>query len=235
MAFVFSPVDIQDDRYPRLAKASGRIFAAIRKAIVQMQLRPGTPLSETDIARQFGVSKQPVREAFIKLEEAELLEIRPQRGSYVRLISLQEVSDAHFLRTAIEVALVRSAAESAAHEAIQTLEGIILEQQRTEKDNNNVEFLRLDELFHQTLAKTAGRENAWRVLDNLKAQTDRVRFLSLPDATPIGVLIRQHAGIVSAIQGHSPDEAETAMRTHMNELQVSLPILAGQYPDLFTG
>ena len=80
-----------DSRARRQATMGSRVFDTLRQAIVQLQLRPGNPLSEAEIARQLGVSRQPVREAFIKLSEIGLLEIRPQRGTFVRLISIREV------------------------------------------------------------------------------------------------------------------------------------------------
>jgi DNA-binding GntR family transcriptional regulator len=55
--------------------------SALRSAIVTLQLKPGQALSETEIAQRFRVSRQPVREAFIKLAEAGLIEVRPQRGT----------------------------------------------------------------------------------------------------------------------------------------------------------
>src|SRR5688572_14759331 len=86
------------------------VLAEIRQAIIQLRLRPGDRLSEAEVARQFGVSRQPVREAFIKLAQARLLSVRPQRGTLVRLISRQDVENAHFVREAIEIAAVRKAA-----------------------------------------------------------------------------------------------------------------------------
>ena len=75
-----------------------QLFENLRAAIVEMRLKPGEALSEKDISLRYGVSRQPVREAFIKLSEAGLLEIRPSRGTYVRKISVREVADARFVR-----------------------------------------------------------------------------------------------------------------------------------------
>jgi DNA-binding GntR family transcriptional regulator len=63
---------------------------------------------------------------------------------------------------------------------------------------------------------------------------DRVRHLSMPDATPIDVLVGQHAAIIDAVARHAPDEAEAAMRTHLSEILLSLPRLAQAHPELFT-
>lgn len=217
----------------RPATAGTRAYHALRQAIIQLQLRPGYLLSETEVARQLGVSRQPVREAFIKLAEVGLLEVRPQRGTIVKLISIRDVGDARFLREAIELAVVRQATSDASTRDLADLDAIIAAQ-RALGEGDNVAFLRLDEAFHQRLARSAGREHAWRVLENLKAQMDRVRFLSLPDATPLETIVAQHARILEGVRRREAAVAEAAMREHLSEIFASIPKLAAQHPDLFT-
>ena len=65
-----------------------QIYRILRRDIVHCLIAPGTPLSEKEVSVRFNVSRQPVREAFIKLAENGLIQIRPQRGSYVNKISL---------------------------------------------------------------------------------------------------------------------------------------------------
>lgn len=210
-----------------------RVFEALRQAIVQLQLSPGNPLSEADIARQLGVSRQPVREAFIKLAEVGLVDIRPQRGTFVRPISVREVHNARFLREAIEVAVVRKAAAEATPEWVRDLRRIIENQREVAIHGDTADFLRLDEAFHQAIAAAASCEEAWRVVEGLKAQMDRVRYLSLPDATPLQTIIAQHERIVDALDHGSPAEAEAAMRHHLTEILISLPKLSAENAKFF--
>jgi DNA-binding GntR family transcriptional regulator len=165
-------------------------------------------------------------EAFLKLAEVGLVENRTQRGNFVRLISVREVRNAQFLPKAIEVAIARKAAVEAAPERIEGLNAIIDEQRIVAGGADNVGFLRLDEAFHQALARSADCDDAWRMLEGLKAQMDRVRYLSLPDATPLETIIAQHERIVSGIARRLPEEAENAMRHHLSEILISLPKLA---------
>src|SRR5512133_1204570 len=88
-----------------------QLHRLLRKAIIEGNLAPGQALSETETSKQFAISRQPVREAFIKLGEERLIEILPQRGTYVRKISVKEVLDARHLREIIEVSIVREVAE----------------------------------------------------------------------------------------------------------------------------
>ena len=223
------------DDFLRLRRAtiSGRVFEMLREAIIQLRFGPGNPLSEAEIARQLGVSRQPVREAFIKLGEVGLVEIRPQRGTFVRLISVREVENARFIREAIEVAIVRKAAADPAGVDVAALDALIDEQTAAAGTGDTPTFMRLDEAFHQAIAAQARCEDAWRVLQGLKAQMDRVRYLSVPDATPQAVLIDQHAAIVRGLATGSPDAAERAMRHHLSEILVSLPRLASEHPAYF--
>ena len=182
---MISPLSDSTGAFGRPATVGNRVFEAMRQAIIQLQLRPGDPLSEAEMARQFGVSRQPVREAFIKLAEVGLVEIRPQRGTAVVMISRREVENARFIREAIEVAVARKAAAEADASHHDILDSLIERQRAASQAEDHAEFMRLDEAFHQAIAQAGDCEHAWRLLENLKAQMDRVRYLSLTDATPI--------------------------------------------------
>ena len=224
---------LEDDTNRVRRTMAGRVFEALRQAIVQLQFHPGSPLSEAEIARQFGVSRQPVREAFIKLAEAGLVEVRPQRGTYVRLISRREVENARFLREAIEVAIVRKAAAEASEADIAAVQNIVARQEAVAATGDNAAFMSLDEQFHQAIASSADCVDAWRVIEGLKAQMDRVRYLSLPQATPLAIIIEQHRHIAEAIAARAPERAERAMHQHLTEILVSLPKLALENPTYF--
>jgi GntR family transcriptional regulator, rspAB operon transcriptional repressor len=216
------------------ASMGSRVYQLLRAAIIQMDVRPGQPLSETDLARQLNVSRQPVREAFIKLAEAGLIEVRPQRGTFVLLISRHEVESARFVREAVEAAFARKAAAEGPAATAAALREAIARQETARKCEDAVAFLRHDEEFHHAIARAAGCESAWRLLETLKAQMDRVRFLSIEDATPTDVLIAQHEAIAAAIEAGDPDAAEAAMRLHLGEILVALPRIAAAHPDLFS-
>jgi DNA-binding GntR family transcriptional regulator len=173
-----------------------------------------------------------VREAFIKLAEERLVIILPQRGTFVVKISVADVLDARFVREAIEVAVVQEAATSALPTAVKELRNLI-EQQKTVVHGHNDEFLALDEEFHRTIALSVGRAHAWRVIESIKAQMDRIRYLSLDDATPLPLLIEQHTRIVDGIEAGDPTAAVAATRSHLREIIVSLPNIAARFPDLF--
>ncbi len=213
--------------------AARRVFRELRNRIVTMALPPGQALSENEIAVQMGVSRQPVREAFIKLSEAGLVRIRPQRGTFVVKISAKQVTDARFVREAVEVAVARRACTTLSDEAIATLRLNLGQQRITAEGGDPAAFLALDEAFHRVLALGVDCEYAWHVVEEVKAQMDRVRYLSMPHATPIERLVNQHAAILEAVAARDEARAEAAVRDHLAEILTSLPFLAKKHPDLF--
>jgi len=210
-----------------------QVTRALRQAIVSMRISPGEMLSEQDLAQRFGVSRSPVREALIKLSEAGLVRVLPQRGTQVVKISRSAVEDARFIREAVECAVVREAAQKATPVMLAELNASLARQRRGQRSMSTDDFMALDEEFHRLLAETAGRPSAWSMIEDVKPQMDRVRYLDVKQATPRHLIVAQHALIVDAIKKSDPAAAEKAMHQHLSEILRSLPELAGQYPDLF--
>ena len=211
----------------------GQVYMHLRKAIVQMHLSPGQAVSEQDIAVQLGVSRQPVREAFIKLQEMRLVRIVPQRGTYVAGVSLSEVMNARFIRQAVETAIVRAACRVAPDQTADALMALIELQKKAIRDEDQPAFLDHDEAFHRALVDAVDCSTAWSVLEDAKVHMDRVRYFRTPEMTPLGVLVKQHSSIVAAIRARDPDAAVARMTEHLSEILVVLPRLAKAYPNLF--
>jgi GntR family transcriptional regulator, rspAB operon transcriptional repressor len=212
-----------------------RISKALRHAIVTMRLQPGEMLSEQEVAQHFHVSRQPVREAFIKLAEAGLVRVLPQRGTLVGKTSVAAVEDARFVREAIERALARRAARAASMRLgeLATLRKLLAKQEKAAKMVDGETFFGLDEDFHRSLAALAGCPSAWRIIEEVKAQMDRVRFLDMTEAQPMAVVLEQHRTILEAISRGDADAAERAMHLHLSQIEKTLPILSRRFPKLF--
>ena len=214
------------------ASISAQVYRQLRGQIIRGEINPGIALSESEIARQYATSRQPVREAFIKLGEERLIEVLPQRGTYIRKISVKEVLDARHLREVIEVSIVREVAEQKTTELIGTLRGLV-DAQRRVKPGDNQSYLQLDEEFHRSLALHAGRDYMWRITEGIKAQMNRVRFLTFDSATPMPQLTDEHAGIVEAIDAGDGELAAQRMQQHLRALLRTLPLMAERYPEHF--
>ncbi len=129
-------------RSTRTSRSASRFSVRLREAIFAGQLVPGTPLSEKEVSDMFQVSRQPVREAFIKLVEAGVLQVLPQRGTFVKRISPRKVREGRFIREAIETAVVRKAAVSITDEQLQALADNLRDQKLAAKSNDTAAFPR---------------------------------------------------------------------------------------------
>src|SRR5882757_7011039 len=215
------------------ASIAEQVFRTLRSSILTMRLTPATAISEQDIADRLKVSRQPVREAFIKLSEVGLVRVLPQRGTFVMKISAKEVMDARFVREAVECAIARRASAGIGQPAIDGLRAIIAEQRKAGRAKDEEAFFALDDAFHHALANAAECAYAWKVVEEAKAQMDRVRFLSIPDAMPTEVPIVQHQAILDAIVAGDGAAAERAMQLHLREILKSLPRLSRAFPEMF--
>ena len=209
-----------------------RVVEALRDEIITMALKPGDVISESDIAARYGVSRQPVREAFIRLGEQGLLLIRPKRATVVKKISPEGVRQSRFIREAIEVEIIRRVAAEPGADAVAVLDALIGDQEVASAANDPKRFHSLDELFHRTLARLAGVEFAWRLIDDHKMQLDRVRFLTLGTSSSQRA-ISEHKQIARAVADADPAAAEAAMRAHLARAEVLLMQTIEEFPDFF--
>jgi len=208
-----------------------RVVGALRDEIVTMALKPGDVISESDIAGRYGVSRQPVREAFIRLAQQGLLLIRPKRATVVKKISPEGVRQSRFIRESIEVEIVRRLAANPG-DAKAVLGELIADQELASAANDSRRFHTLDELFHRSLARLTGVEYAWQLIDDHKMQLDRVRYLTLGTSSS-RVAIDEHVVIAGAVAAGDVAAAEAAMRAHLARAEILLGQTISDHPDYF--
>ncbi len=106
-------------------------------------------------------------------------------------------------------------------------------QRAAARDKDLERFLELDEAFHHTLSESIDKQRCWRLIQSVKHQLDRVRYLSLPEPGNLALLIRQHAAIAEAVLAGKPEAAETLMRAHLREVLRFIEQKHAKEPDLF--
>jgi DNA-binding GntR family transcriptional regulator len=209
----------------------GSIHSTIRQDIIALRLRPGTRVSENELARRFGTSRTPVREALFRLVDEGLVEVWPQRGTFITRISLQAVRRARFVREAMEVAVMRRAAEQGlSSESKRDIDKAIADQEAAR--GNPELFTCADDAFHRAFADGIDVGNIWAVLEREKSQFDRLRFLSLPNVTPVSTLISQHKAMRAAVCKGDVTAAERTAREHLSEVLKVSDTLAATHPEL---
>lgn len=210
-----------------------QVYDWLHGRILRGELEPGARLSETEIANQAGVSRQPVREAFIRLTATGLAEVRPQRGTFIGRISIKAVLSARLIREAVESDLIRMVSAQFDDALLEQLEEQ-LAAQRVASEKQDVEaFIALDDQFHHSLAVAAGHGDVWDVLEGLKSQMNRLRYITAR-VFDHQKLIEQHGAIVQSLRAGDTDAAEQAMRLHLREVLHDLPEIAAAQPEFFT-
>jgi DNA-binding GntR family transcriptional regulator len=192
------------------------VFDELHRQILRLELPPGTRMSEFDVARALGVSRQPVRDAFYRLSKLGFLTIRPQRATVVSAISERAVMQARFIRMAIEVETARVACKTLDDSDLEAIAGIIAQQERAVALRDPAAFHDLDDQFHRELCERAGTGFAWETAREMKSHMDRVRYLSLAFASERA--FEEHKDILAALRARDPDRAAEMVRQHLSRI-----------------
>ena len=193
-----------------------QVFLDLYSKIVSMVLVPGTKLSEVEVAKAMAVSRQPVRDAFFRLSKLGFLEIRPQRGTIVSLISKQSVTQAAFIRMALEIETVRKACDKLSDSDMDALEEILKQQKKASDAGDKKAFHELDDLFHRQICERAGLGFVWSLIREQKAHMDRVRILSLDYGC--NQAFEEHQRVFFALRARNEEQAVSLMRNHLTTI-----------------
>ena len=197
------------------------VFEQLHKELVSLELLPGTKLSESDVARRFGVSRQPVREAFGRLDNLDLLVVRPQRATVVRGFSLQRVAHARFVRLAVEVEVVSVACSNWDKSRAETLQRN-LDQQLIAVENEPAQFHALDSQFHNLICELGGCPLAIDVIAECRQKIDRLCALSLARQSEAATLLDDHQKLAAALKSKSTATALSITRKHLSRLDSTI-------------
>ena len=189
--------------FDRRRQVSDQVYEALKKAIISLRLPPGTLISENRICRQIGVSRTPVRSAITRLVEDALIEVFPQKGSFVAPIKLSAVRNNHFIRKALEIAVLRRAAEAWTPELAARSRQILKGQAAALADEDVDAFHGLDEEFHRSFCAAADLGGVWSTIQIAKARVDRVHRLA-SELGRLPLVIVEHGAILDALDGATP-------------------------------
>ena len=226
----------QEERFYALDRRSSavpQIYDRLRQLIVELHLRPGESLSKSDLAKRFGISETPVREALLRLEEEGLVIIKPQSGTYVAAVNVERASEARFLRLSVEIEVVKNLCRGLDATQLSEL-GSVLGRQRFFCEADDREgFSREDSAFHRAMYRLAGVEGLWRNVRSMRAHLTRLRMLDIPQPGTMRSIICEHEAIYAAICNRDPVAGETAVRRHLSGTVAPIEVLKAKYPDYF--
>lgn len=209
------------------------VFDHLHDAITSLELRPGDKISEADIAAQFGVSRQPVRDAFSRLENLDLLLIRPQKATEVKRFSVHEITKSRFVRASVEAEVLRRAAKCYKPEDGAVLDARLDEQAKVVSRGSPEEFGKLDYAFHETLCKIGQVDFAFEVIAFEKASVDRLCMLSLSKGDRLEQLLQDHMDIADCIKAGDGEGAVEAGMIHLSRLDGTIKAILAENAEYF--
>ena len=219
------------DRLDRDRQAAPQVFERLRGMIISLDLPPGSPLSRAALAGQFGVSSTPIRDALMRLEEEGLVDVFPQYATVVSRVDVQLAQQAHFLRQAVELEIVRMLAIRHDEAFTAELNATIARQQQFAKTGNFEKFMTADNEFHAQLYAATDKQDIWSLVRSRSGHIDRLRRLHLPSPGKAQDIVRHHKLIAKAIAAGEPDEAQKYLRTHLSGTLSELAQIRARHPE----
>lgn len=223
-----------------ISKAEGKesvreyAYRILRENILNLTLLPGTAISEQEISDTLAISRTPVREAFIRLAQESLLEIRPQRGSYVSKIDTGQIAEFRFLRVTMEQAVVRLACRHFPDEFKEKLSDCLEKQCFCVKRRDYEQFFKLDNMMHDIIFTGCEKPHIWKIIQEANLNYIRARVIDLSfKQDEIEVLFNQHSDIVKAIMESDEKLGYATITKHVNKVISDVDELQRKYTELF--
>lgn len=209
------------------------IFDYLHDEIRTLNLRPGDKISEAEVAARFGVSRQPVRDAFSRLASLDLLLIRPQRATEVRRFSSREIVKSRFVRAAVESEVLKRAAQHCDAQGAAQLDASLAEQTKLIDAKDHDGFGRLDYAFHKLLCAIAKADFAFDVIMSEKSKVDRLCVLSLSKEDRMPQLLADHEMIADAVKSHDAVRSVEAGMVHLSRLDETIERISATNANYF--
>lgn len=194
------------------------VYRYLKENIMKVRLVPGTVLSEKDISILLGVSRTPVREAFIQLSKEYLLDIVPQKGTYVSFLDLENVEEAIFLRETLEKQIVKLACQSFPGDKLFELQSSITLQKLCIEEGNYIKFFELDELLHKCIFDGCKKNRIWSLIQQMSTHYDRVRMLNVAGRYNWTRIFEQHQDLVRAIRERDVSLGTKTIELHLKKV-----------------
>lgn len=200
-----------------------QVYKNIRKRILLLELEPGQKISENQMCTEYGVSRSVIRSVFARLNQIKLIEVYPQRGSYVSLIDLDYISDLLVLRIAVEKEVIfeifKEIELTGRRKLVEILEKN-LEKQEQYRSSLTYErgFQTLDSEFHRVMIDSVKRYRLVELLDDPMLHIARWRNFDVAFDHRTPALIDEHRAIVQAIKDNDLLKTQNAMAGHLETI-----------------
>jgi len=187
-------------------------FQTIKQAIMRKELLPGTIYSEQNVAKEMGMSKTPVHQALLDLENKGFVTLLPRKGFKVNVLSAKNISNMFELRRVLERAVILKITPRLSAEAIQDLENIIEEIKQT---LDPVDFQKHDRKFHRYLASLSDNTYFINALNTVWDLSDWIGASILRKRGGYDQAANEHIAVYEFLTAGNAEKAAAAMERHL--------------------
>ena len=211
----------------------GNVFDELRKEILDLTLKPGTELNLNQLSALFGVSRSPIRDAVKELSGEHLIDIYPQRGTYVSRINLRMADDERFIRLNLELGSIPDFINNINDELISEMEELIKKQEKAFALRDTSLLLKLDDQFHSVIFKGADRQGVFDFILTRNGNYHRMRLISFMFDAISEDVISQHKVLLEAIKEKDPEKVMALDKRHMSKLKKETVSIRKTIPQYF--
>ena len=222
-----------------MASRSAREIAyeTIRSRIITMDLKPGDELNDRELAQELGISRTPMREALILLNNAHMVAIKPQSGTHVAPIDLKRMELEQFARFTLEKEILNRVRGHLTDQQEQEYRQIIENYRLLEADqtqpNRETRLLELDNQFHRKAFEITGMEAHFDHMLGELQHVERIRKFSL-QTNENKAVCAAHTRILDAMVQNDTQELSRALESHLSRYKQTVEEVQRLHPDYFT-
>lgn len=193
------------------------VYESLKNDILDLRLKPGQLLKETEICEKFGVSRTPVRDAIRLLQEQGFVKNVPYQGVFVTLLSLNYIKQMIYMRVAVETSVLRDFAASANEMVLEDVRYLIRKQEVLLKDPGFTpeQFYRIDAQMHAVWFEATKRIVLWDMLQKQDLYYTRFRMLDFTTETDFSRIIKEHKQLLACIEAKDFKGIEEVLKDHL--------------------
>lgn len=210
------------------------IYTLIKNDILSLRIKPGQALSENELAKQYGVSRTPIHNILGKLNNEEMVEIYPQRGTYVSLLDKDFIKQILYLRVNLESELLIEASKCCNDIFIKKIENSLEQQKKLINIDNldGLEYYEQSDMFHSLFYEMTGKKKLWeKCIVSMQSDYTRYRVLMFHMENQRERAYEEHKKLANMVINHDLKDIKSFLSEHLltrfNEIDL------GKYKDYF--
>ncbi len=191
------------------------VHERMRAEILACTLKPGSMVQENDLALRYGVSKSPVRDAFLRLAQQGLVEVLPRKGYRIKPISVADAAEMYEMRLLLERACIDRAVDQAPDATLAALDAF----RNSGRTPDLPSWIAYNRAFHVALARAGANQRLARAACDIIEEFDRLTYMSIAafDTRGLKALVDEHVALIDALQGRDKRRARAIAAAHVEE------------------